>query len=154
MLGPASPSDTGVMTSAIVDAECMRRLVAEARQGDREAADRLVRQHAAWVRSAIYAVTGRVDLVDDIAQQVWIRVWERLETLQDSGRLRSWLYKVARNAAIDACMSDRRRQDAVGRLEEAPIPNRNPVGPDRIVASSEFAADAAASCRIAAGNLP
>ncbi len=116
----------------------MRRLVAEARQGDRGAADRLVRQHAAWVRSAIYAVTGRIDLVDDIAQQVWVRVWERLETLQDTRRLRSWLYTVARNAAIDACMSDRRRKDALGRFEEAPRPDRRPIGPERIVVSGEL----------------
>ena len=90
------------MTSVTIDAESLRQLVAEAQQGDQVAADRLVRGHDAWVRSAIYAVAGRVDLVDDIAQQVWTRAWERLGTLQDPRQLRSWLYSIARNTAIDA----------------------------------------------------
>jgi RNA polymerase sigma-70 factor (ECF subfamily) len=103
---------TGEMTSMSIDAESMRRLVAEAQQGDRVAADQLIRQHASWVRSAIYAVTGRTDLVDDIAQQVWERVWQRLDTLENPRRLKPWLYRIARNTALDVCMADRRRQAA------------------------------------------
>lgn len=98
------------MSSVTIDAESMRQLVAEAQQGDRVAADRLVREHASWVRSAIYAVTGRTELVDDIAQQVWVRVWQRLGTLESPQRLRSWLYAVARNTALDARLAERRRE--------------------------------------------
>ena len=49
-------------------------MVADAQQGDRVAADELVRHHEGWVRSVIYAVTTRGDLVDDITQKVWQRV--------------------------------------------------------------------------------
>lgn len=111
---------SGGMSSVSIDAEAVRQLVAEARRGHPEAADRLVREHESWVRSAIYAVTGRADLVDDIAQQVWARVWERLDTLENPRRLKAWLYAVARNAAIDACQARRRQQAWLASTGELP----------------------------------
>lgn len=122
-----------------IDAETWRRRVAEAQQGSRLAADQLIREHEAWVRSAIYAVTGRPDLVDDIAQQVWVRVWERLGTLDDPGRLRAWLYTVARNLALDVSQSVRRQRDVVGRLDgETDYGDRRQRTPDRTAAGAEL----------------
>lgn len=121
-----------------IDAESVRQLVAEAQQGDRVAADRLIREHDAWVRSAIYAVTGRVDLIDDIAQQVWVRVWQGLGTLENPRRLRSWLYTVARNTAIDVSLSQQRRQALSGRLEdETGTPDGRHASPFGTVAGDE-----------------
>lgn len=99
------------MADATVDAT--HALVNQAQRGNRPAADQLVRQHEGWVRGVIYGTTGRLDLVDDVAQQVWTQVWQRLGSLNDPRRLRAWLYTVARNAAIDAAQ-DRRRRAAVG----------------------------------------
>lgn len=100
------------MVDAALDIQAAERLVADAQRGHRPAADQLVRQHEGWVRSVIFGVTGRWDLVEDIAQQVWAQVWERLPSLKDPQRLRSWLYAVARNAAIDASESRKRRSAA------------------------------------------
>jgi len=97
------------MTSVSIDGESLRQVVAGAQRGDPLAADRLVRAHDGWVRSAIYGVTGRTDLVEDVAQQVWARVWERLDTLRNPRQLRSWLYTIARNTAIDVGMAARRQ---------------------------------------------
>src|SRR5262249_32214983 len=97
------------MTAVTADIPALRTLVSAAQAGSRTAADRLVREHDGWVRGVIYGVTGRPDLVEDIAQQVWAQVWERLPSLKEPERLRSWLYSVARNAAIDAGQSRKRR---------------------------------------------
>lgn len=100
------------MQAVTLDVEAVAALVSEARKGCRAAADSLVRENDHWVRSVIFATLGRSDLVEDVAQQVWMQVWERLGSLQDPARLRSWLYAVARNAAIDAGQSARRRRSA------------------------------------------
>ena len=110
---PARQSSKIGMTNAIVDVEAACALVSAAQRGSRPAADQLVRQHDGWVRGVIYGTIGRRDLVDDVAQQVWTQVWERLGSLNDPRRLRAWLYTVARNAAIDASQ-DQRRRNAVG----------------------------------------
>ena len=117
------------MTSMALEGDALQALVRRAQQGDRPAADDLVRAHEGWVRSVIYGVTGRWDLVDDIAQQVWVQVWERLPSLKEPQRLRSWLYAVARNAAIDAGQSRRRRSaGSLDGLGDA-LPDGRWIGP-------------------------
>ena len=100
-------------------------LVAAAQRGERRAVERIVQENAPWIRSVIYGMTGRRDLVDDVAQQVWISVWRRIADLQDPGRLRSWLYSIARNAAIDALDAERRRPRAL------PVEERQPAADDQ-----------------------
>jgi RNA polymerase sigma-70 factor (ECF subfamily) len=70
--------------------------------GERSALDELVRRHDRWVRNVVYATVASPAAVDDIVQSVWIRVWRQIGTLIDPLRWRAWLYKLAKNAAIDA----------------------------------------------------
>jgi RNA polymerase sigma-70 factor (ECF subfamily) len=128
------------MTDAALDLEAARQLVSDARGGDRPAADRLVREHDAWMRSVIYGVTGRPDLVDDIVQQAWAQVWERLGTLADPSRLRSWLYAIVRNAAIDYGVATKRRARLVRSDDDAGERAADPqaANPARVVADAEL----------------
>ena len=126
------------MVSATLDTHALGQLVAEAQQGDRSAADRLIRDHDRWVRSIIYSVTGRVDLVDDVAQQVWTRVWQRLDSLREPRRMRSWLYNITRNASIDAGIARKRGPRSLN-LEPAfePAAERKDTSPIGSVIASE-----------------
>lgn len=107
------------MPTLAVDEQTVRKLVSDVRLGDRAAADQLVRAHDGWLRSVIFAVTGRRELVDDVAQQVWTQAWQRLDSLEDAARLRPWLYSIARHAAIDAGMAHRRRSSRTRPIEAA-----------------------------------
>lgn len=139
------PSDPDEMIAVPLDASVLEpsaaaRLVMAAQKGDRRAADRLVRDHEGWVRSAIYSVTGRPDLVEDIAQQVWMQVWERIGSLKEPERLKPWLYSIARHAAIDAGMSAKRRKSRSGNLDESEdVPDvRNEAQPAHAAARGEL----------------
>ncbi len=49
-------------------------------------------------------VRGRVATdadADDVTQEVLIRMWQRLDTLQSADRLSAWMYRIARNAITD-----------------------------------------------------
>ncbi|MEP0842059.1 MAG: RNA polymerase sigma factor [Phycisphaerae bacterium] len=76
-------------------------------QGDGYALEELMRRHGRWVRGVIFAVLGRADELDDVAQRAWMQVWREARRLEDPERWRPWLYRIARNAALDA---QRRRQ--------------------------------------------
>jgi len=90
-------------------------------QGDKFAFEDLVRRHGTWVRSVVFGVLGDRDLVDDVVQQVWTTVWRRISELRDSRRWRSWLYRLSRNAALDAGRElTRRRQQMRTLITEAP----------------------------------
>jgi len=87
------------------------------RSGDRYAFSELMRRQSAWVRGVIFGVLGDRDSVEDVAQQVWMAVWQRIGELRETKRWRPWLYQLARNAAIDAGRNVTRRRDHMQRLK-------------------------------------
>ncbi len=86
-------------------------VIAAIRTGDRYAFGEFVRRHEAWVRSVIFSVLGRSDGVDDVAQNVWTSAWQRIGELRDPRSWRAWLYRLARNAAVDAGREQTRRRN-------------------------------------------
>ncbi len=89
------------------------------RSGDRFAFGELVRRHDQWVRGVIYGVLGDHDRVDDAASEAWAAAWRRIGELRDITRWRPWLYRIARNAAIDAGrdLTRRRRREPQRELD-------------------------------------
>src|ERR1700722_13011773 len=45
---------------------------------------------------------GRRDAVDDLVQETWLRVLERGSSYDGQSRFEPWLFRVARNIALDA----------------------------------------------------
>ena len=83
------------------------------RGGDRYAFEEFVRRRNRWVRGVIFGVLGDRECVDDVAQQVWSAVWQRIGELRDSRSWRPWLYRLSRNSAIDAGREISRRRRSV-----------------------------------------
>lgn len=61
------------------------------------------------VREARY-ITKRSDIAEDVVQDVYTRLWEgRIRFDSNRGSLRTWLFAVTRNAAIDAARREGRQ---------------------------------------------
>jgi RNA polymerase sigma-70 factor, ECF subfamily len=82
-------------TTALAD------LVRSAQRGDERAQRELIVSYQRRIAGFIYSITGRGDSVEDIAQQVFIKMIRALETLQAPAQFESWLFRMARNACID-----------------------------------------------------
>ena len=83
------------------------RLVAQARDGSREAASRLFRLHWPTVWQVAYAVIGSRAAADDAAQEAMISAFAALERFDTQRALGPWLKRIAFNRAVDEL---RRRQ--------------------------------------------
>ena len=57
--------------------------------------------------------------VDDILQEVFVKIHQRIGTLENDARIQSWLYHVTRNAVIDYFRGQRPMEDIP---EEVSIP--------------------------------
>src|SRR5271157_4378840 len=53
------------------------------------------------VRYLMY-LSGRRDGVDDLVQETWLRVLERGSSYDGQSRFEPWLFRIARNIAVDA----------------------------------------------------
>jgi RNA polymerase sigma-70 factor (ECF subfamily) len=74
-----------------------RALVEAAAGGSREAFDELVRRHqAAVIALARVLTSGRGD-PEDLAQDVFVRVWRSLRSFRGESTFRTWLHRVAIN---------------------------------------------------------
>lgn len=99
---------------AQVDSE--RPVIEAIQQGDSYALEEFMRRQGRWVRGVIFATLGKMDEVDDVAQRVWVQVWREARRLDDPSRWRSWLYRIARNAAFDAHRQRQRQGRLIGGL--------------------------------------
>ncbi len=93
-------------------------LVEALKQGDTAAMSELIDRHERWVRGAVYAVLGNSDQVEDVVQRVWMRAWQRIDQLDDPRRWKHWVYRMARNAAIDAGRKIKRKRNLRQKLTE------------------------------------
>lgn len=72
------------------------------RQGEVVVLEALVEQYQyRLVRYLIYLL-GRRDGVDDLVQETWLRVLERGSSYDGQSRFEPWLFRIARNIAVDA----------------------------------------------------
>lgn len=85
-------------------------LVARAAAGDASAFHALVERHRAMVYRVAYQFAGNHHDAEDIAQDVFIKVYRSLDRFRYDAQLTSWLYRIAMNACID----HRRRQAPAG----------------------------------------
>src|SRR5262245_50623096 len=105
----SSGKDVGAMSVRSMD-DGDPELIVAAQRGERSALDVLVRRHDHWVRNVVYATVGDRNCVDDIVQRIWTNVWRQIGTLVEPERWRGWLYRMAKNAAIDSGLKNARER--------------------------------------------
>src|SRR6059058_782460 len=84
------------------------------RRGDERALDRLLAHRWAPLVSYVAGRVGDVELAKDIAQEAFVRLWERRHKIDPSRSVVAYLYQVARRRAID----ELRREDVRARWAE------------------------------------
>jgi len=76
-------------------------LVRQIQSGDAAAFDELMRRYKRPVVNFIFRMLGNAEDADDVAQDVFVRVYQNLDTWRPETKFSTWLFALARNAAID-----------------------------------------------------
>lgn len=118
--------------AAASDDEEERRLVRRfLRDGDPVLFARLVRPYERPVHRLVAATLGprRSAEVDDCAQDIFLHVYLQLSSFRFRSRFSTWLYRVARNRALDLLRRPRHRHPHTGEavLEHLPSPAGDPL---------------------------
>ena len=96
--GEASARGPAALTAELTDA----RLVAQCRSGDEQAWRSLVERFSRYVYAiCIQAFRLAESDAEDVFQEVFARVYERLETLRDDEAVRPWIGQLTRRLCID-----------------------------------------------------
>jgi RNA polymerase sigma-70 factor, ECF subfamily len=81
----------------VTDAELMAR----AARGDMSAFEQLVERHQALVVGTVSRMLGNNSDVEDIAQQVFIRVWKSAPRYTATAKFTTWLLTITRNLVFN-----------------------------------------------------
>ena len=88
-----------------------RRFVAALRRRDERAFNRLVLTYQDRVFQVIYRLLGSREEARDVAQEVFVTVFQRIESYRGDGKLSTWIYRVAANHAKNRIKYLARRHD-------------------------------------------
>ena len=123
------------------DAEDIRlmRLVG---RGDTAAFEELVERHQALVVGTVARMLGNNSEVDDIAQQVFVRVWKSAGRYVARAKFTTWLLKITRNLVFNELRRSRRHihvpLQSDPEAEELPLPEKGVSTPDAAALENEL----------------
>ncbi|MEO8357580.1 MAG: sigma-70 family RNA polymerase sigma factor [Chloroflexota bacterium] len=130
-------------------------LAAQVAQGQPVALEALYDRYAATVLGVSLKVTGDQALAEDVLQETFWRVWKSASGYQsDRGTFTSWLFRIARNLAIDAYRRRSVRPQAVYSAEDHDPILENMPDPDMNVAEQTQLVLKNRQVRTALASLP
>lgn len=127
------------------EAELIRRCL----QGDRAAADALVRAHQGPLYSYIYRLCGRHELARDVVQEAFVRALTGLDRFDPAYRFSTWLFTIARRQCLT--MLQKKSPDLAADLSDHRVERRTP---ERLAAEAEQAAELRERLQRALMQLP
>jgi RNA polymerase sigma-70 factor (ECF subfamily) len=75
-------------------------LIRLCQKGDRSSFSSLYHLYERKVRATLYQLCG-LDAIDDLTQEVFLRVWKALPKLKQVKYFSTWLYRITWNVAVD-----------------------------------------------------
>ena len=130
------------------DAEDVR-LMALAAGGDMAAFEQIIERHQRMVIGTVGRMLGTNSDAEDIAQQVFVRVWKNVKRYEPRAKFTTWLLKITRNLVFNE-LRRRSRHPTVPLQsetdeEERPLKDEHAVSPDATLLEHELqkAVDAA-----------
>src|SRR5690348_5864890 len=78
--------------------------------GNTRSYEELVERHMNRVYSIAYRVVNNREEAEDIAQEVFVKVFHNIKKFEQQAAFSSWVYRVATNSALDALDKTRRHR--------------------------------------------
>jgi RNA polymerase sigma factor (sigma-70 family) len=76
-------------------------LVSRIRQGDRDALERLVMRHQAWIYNIVLRMVYHPEDAEDATQELLIKLLTKLSTFEGRSSFRTWLYRIVVNHVLN-----------------------------------------------------
>lgn len=95
----------------------------QARRGDTQAFERIVRGLLPEVLRLARHLVRDEYLAEDVAQEAFLRAFQALDRFKGDSRLSTWILRITRNASVDAIRRDDRRRRLAERAAPPQVPD-------------------------------
>ncbi len=83
--------------SANVDPAILKKLIGKAKKGDVSSYQEIYGVFARKVLNFIFRMVNSPEEAEDLTQETFVAVYQKLGTLKDNGKFEPWLFRIARN---------------------------------------------------------
>jgi len=112
MLLAATPQLPAVF-AADSESESDANVMLRVKTGDQSAFDYLVQKYRRSMVSFMYRMARNSAAAEDLAQEVFLRVYRSRETYEPSAKFTTWLYRIATNLAVNHARDTRHERPEV-----------------------------------------
>jgi RNA polymerase sigma-70 factor (ECF subfamily) len=114
MLLAATPSVPAVYAAgAGPDSQSDADIMLRVKAGDQSAFEYLVQKYRRPMVSFMYRMARNSAIAEDLAQEVFLRVYRSRETYEASAKFSTWLYRIATNLAVNHARDTRHERPEV-----------------------------------------
>ena len=132
--------------------DALETLIQRCLRGDQAAWDVIVKQHWRKVFNVAYKFVGKHDEAEDLAQDIFLKIFKALDTFDRRANFQTWLISISRNLCIDHYRSVRRERETIDHNVDADQLTAAAPEPGPIAALEQR--DRVALLRRALGALP
>jgi RNA polymerase sigma-70 factor (ECF subfamily) len=117
-------------------------LIEQCLSGDQAAWETIVRQHWRKVFNVAYKFVGKHDEAEDLAQDIFLKIFKALDTFDRRANFQTWIISIARNLCIDHYRSVRKERETIAREVDAGdlMPVSAEIGPEGALERSDLRA--------------
>jgi RNA polymerase sigma-70 factor (ECF subfamily) len=91
------------------------RLIERCLHSDQTAWEQIVKQHWRKVYNVAYQFVGSHEQAEDLAQEIFLKIFRSLDTFDRRANFQTWLISVSRNLCIDHYRSVRKERQTINR---------------------------------------
>lgn len=99
-------------------------VVRRAQAGDEDAFQSLYREQVGRVYALCLRLSGDASTAEELTQDVFVRLWERLRSFRGESAFSTWLHRLATNVALMAYRTRGRRERLVAPVEDPEVFDR------------------------------
>jgi RNA polymerase sigma factor (sigma-70 family) len=85
----------------VIDESTDTSLIEQAKHGSRDALEKLVLRHQAWIYNVAVRMVFHPQDAEEVTQEVLIKAITRLSTFQGESQFRTWLYRITANHVLN-----------------------------------------------------
>src|SRR5437762_3460260 len=113
------PADWPETTGSPAGTVATEALIQRCLKGDQAAWDQIVKQYWRKVFNVAYKFVGKHDEAEDLAQDIFLKIFKSLDTFDRRANFQTWLISVSRNLCIDHYRSVRKERETIDRQVDA-----------------------------------
>lgn len=117
--GSAKPVCRTGTKQVMGDADEELEWVRQSRDGHPEAFGELIRRYQQMINGLTYRMTGSLEDSEDLAQEVFIQAFRKLDSFRGDARFSTWLYQVAMNHCLNWKRRQKRRAEVMSEWRES-----------------------------------